>query len=209
LPAYRGALVALLQAHREFQVVTPRTLGKFRGERLVLPNVLSLDTTEQRDLKGYVEQGGRVVILGNTPSGVASSDKTVHLDSASTVGYFESMEKDFATAKPPSDLLAAAEVPAEVSIEAPAAVAANFARVNGEPRVFLANFGGLEPNKSSIPTPAKDIRVKMPSTLGNTLTFLPFLGDAQTLHGEVSGGQVEFVLPPVERGAIVWPGGKN
>ena len=32
LPSYRGTLVALLQAHREFQVVTPRTLGEFQRQ---------------------------------------------------------------------------------------------------------------------------------------------------------------------------------
>src|SRR5262249_50881180 len=39
LPSYRGTLIMLLQAHRELQVVTPRTLADFHGETLILPNV--------------------------------------------------------------------------------------------------------------------------------------------------------------------------
>jgi len=204
LPAYRGTLVALLQAHREFQVVTPRTLGAFHGERLVLPNVLSLDAAEQQELQQYVRSGGRLVVLGHVPDGMASSEKMAHLDSDSTAGYVQSLEKDFAAARPPSDLLAATEVSAEITIDAPSTVAANFASVRGKPHIFLANFGGLEPNKTAIPTSAKGVRVTLPAAMGDTLTFLPFLGGAQTVHGEMKGGKVEFVLPAVERGAVVW-----
>ena len=209
LPAYRGTLVALLQAHREFQVVTPRTLSQFHGERLVLPNVLSLDAAEQPGLEKYVRNGGRLVVLGNMPDGVASSDETIRVNSDSTLGYLQLLEKDFGSATPPSELLTATEVQVEITIDAPSTVAANFASVHGKPHIFLANFGGLEPNKSAIPAPAKEVRVKLPAAMGNMLTFLPFLGEAQTVHGEVKGGEVEFLLPAVERGAVVWVGGKK
>ncbi|MGB8115376.1 MAG: hypothetical protein WCF22_16460, partial [Candidatus Sulfotelmatobacter sp.] len=39
LRSYRGILILLMQSHREFQVVTPRTLHNFSGEALVLPDV--------------------------------------------------------------------------------------------------------------------------------------------------------------------------
>ena len=45
-----------------------------------------------------------------------------------------------------------------------------------------------------------------PAALGDTLTFLPFLGETQLVKGEKKGGQMEFVLPAVERGAVVWFG---
>jgi len=204
LAAYRGTLVALLQAHREIQVVTPRTLGAFHGERLVLPNVLSLNAAEHQELERYVRSGGRLVVLGNVPEGKASPEKTIHINSDSTAEYFQLLEKDFAAARPPLELLAAMEVSVEITIDAPSTVAANFARVQGKPHIFLANFGGLQPNKSAIPTPAKDVRVKLPAAMGNTLTFLPFLGEAQTVRGEVKDGKVEFLLPAVDRGAVVW-----
>jgi hypothetical protein len=45
--------------------------------------------------------------------------------------------------------------------------------------------------------------------MGDTLTFLPFLGETQVVKGEQKGGQVEFMLPPVERGAVVWTAGSK
>ena len=203
LTAYRGTLVALLQAHREFQVVTPRTLRSFRAERLVLPNVSSLDSTEQWEVDQYVRNGGRLVLLGDRPDGVASSERVTNLSSDSVTRYFRALEKDFESARPPSDLLGAIEVPAEITVEAPQTVAANFGLVGGKPQIFLANFGGLIPNQSASPVPAQDIRVKCSVTIGKELLFLPFLGDAQTLHGEVKDGKVEFSLPPLERGAVL------
>ena len=48
LPSYRGMLVLLLQKHREFAVVTPRTLENFQGRVLALPNVSVLDEKKNR-----------------------------------------------------------------------------------------------------------------------------------------------------------------
>jgi hypothetical protein len=210
LETYRGALVALLQAHREFQVVTPRMLRTFRGPCLVLPNVVSLDTTEQRDFESFLKIGGRLVVVGNRPEGLPALPSTVHnMDSDSVVAYFAALGRDFSAANPPTDFLMATELPAEITLQAPPTVAATFARVRGQPHIFLSNFAGLEPNKSAVPRPAKGVRVTAPATMGNQLTFLPFLGDAQVLQGEIKGNQVEFLLPPVERGAVLWVGGSN
>jgi len=206
LETYRGALVALLQAHRELQVVTPTMLRTFRGKCLVLPSVLSLDATEQRDLESFLKIGGRLVVVGNRPEGFPALAKTLHIDSDSVVAYFAALQRDFAAANPPTDLLTATRVPAEITLAAPPTVAASFARVRGQPHIFLANFAGLEPNQSAVPTPAKGVRVTAPATLGNKLTFLPFLGDAQVLQGKVKGNQLEFALPPVGRGAVMWVG---
>jgi len=205
LDTYRGALVALLQAHREFQVVTPRTLGKFHGECLVLPNVLSLSESEQRNLEPFLKTGGKVVVIGKEPAGLPAQAKTLHVNSDSISTYFETLEHNFPSAIPPADFLSAVAVKTDIRIDAPPTVATNFGRVNGRPHIFLANFGGLEPNKIAVPAPAK-VQVTVPATWGNTLTFLPFLGEAQTVHGEAKGENVQFVLPPIERGAVVWAG---
>jgi hypothetical protein len=64
------------------------------------------------------------------------------------------------------------------------------------------------PNKIAVPEPAKGLVVKAPSNLGDTLTFLPFLGETQVVHGKKQDGQIEFQLPPIERGAVMWLGQK-
>jgi len=203
LPAYRGTLVAFLQTHREFQVVTPRTLKEFRGDRIVLPNVLALDAAEQRDLAAFVSRGGKVVVAGDSPTGLPGNTKPVQIDATTIVAYFNALGTDFATATPPEDLLRVTNGPTAVSLEAPGTVAANFGLVNGSPHVFLANFGGLIPNKSVVPVPAKDVRIRVPAT------YLPFLGEAQTIQGVAKGERVEFALPPIERGAVVWIEGQK
>jgi len=211
LPSYRGAVVALIQAHREIQVVTPRTLSGFHGEKLVLPNVSVLSDAEKQALKSYVDNGGHLVIVGGDATGVTPSSGIARLAYDSTGAYFAALQQDFADASEdtPDDFLSATAVPAEIELTAPTTVAVNFALVDGKPHAFLANFGGLVPNKVVVPTPANGIRVRIPASQGNILTYLPFLGEAQLLHGERIGNKVEFVLPPVERGAVVWVGEKN
>ncbi|MGC2644956.1 MAG: hypothetical protein WA261_01660, partial [Candidatus Sulfotelmatobacter sp.] len=65
LRSYRGILILLMQAHREFQIVTPRTLHEFRGEALVLPDVRILNSDEQELLKQYAGGGKKLIITGN------------------------------------------------------------------------------------------------------------------------------------------------
>jgi hypothetical protein len=211
LPSYRGALVALLQAHREFEVVTPRTLSEFRGECLVLPNVSTLSAREKQGLQDFVDRGGRLIVSGYDVTELPESAKRTHLAADPTGAYFAALEKDFAagSSNPPAEFLNAARVDAEIEVDAPTTLAANFGSVNGTPHVFLANFGGLVPNKVVIPTAAKGIRVRVQAKVGDTASYLPFLGEAQVLKGTKNGDEVEFVLPDVERGAVVWLGGKN
>jgi len=210
LPSYRGALVALLQAHQELQVVTPRTLAEFRGPCLVLPDVTALAASEKQSLRLFADHGGRLVILGTDATGIAGSSNVSVLSSDPTGAFYSTLMRDFASASanPPTKFLNAATVKAEIELQAPPTVAANFARVNGTPHIFLANFGGLVPNKIAVPEPAKGLVVKAPATAGDTLTYLPFLGETQVVHGKKQNGQMEFQLPPIERGAVVWLGQK-
>ena len=210
LPSYRGALVALLQAHQELQVVTPRTLAEFRGPCLVLPDVTALAASEKQSLRLFADHGGRLVILGTDATGIAGSSNVSVLSSDPTGAFYSTLMRDFASASanPPTKFLNAATVKAEIELQAPPTVAANFARVNGTPHIFLANFGGLVPNKIAVPEPAKGLVVKAPATAGDTLTYLPFLGETQVVHGKKQNGQMEFQLPPIERGAVVWLGEK-
>jgi len=92
----------------------------------------------------------------------------------------------------------------EIEIAAPATVATNFARVDGTPHAYLANFGGLVPSKVAVPSPVSGIRVKIPAEMGESLAYLPFLGEKQVLRGTRQGDQVEFTLPTMERGAAIW-----
>jgi hypothetical protein len=211
LPSYRGALVALLQAHKEFQVVTPRTLAEFRGLSLVFPNVSALGESERENLRSFLKRGGRLIILGVDATGITGASKVTVLfpDPAGT--FYSALLHDFAaaSASPPTEFLNATAVDTEIEIKAPSTVAANFGLVNGQPHIFLANFGGLEPSKIAVPEPARGILVKIPAAMGDTLMYLPFLGETKVLKGKKNVAQLEFQLPPVERGAVIWAEGNR
>ncbi len=79
---------------------------------------------------------------------------------------------------------------------------ANFATVNGLSHGYLANFGGLVPGRVVVPA-LVNIQVRVSVTMGDSLSYLPFLGESQTVRGAKHGEMIEFTLPPLERGAVV------
>jgi hypothetical protein len=59
IASYRGMLLLLLQAHIQFQIVTPRTLSALPGNTLLLPDVrvLSDAPTSQSGIRAMVPAG--------------------------------------------------------------------------------------------------------------------------------------------------------
>jgi hypothetical protein len=205
LPSYRGALVLLIQQHRALQVVTPRTLAEFRGATLVLPSVSVLNEAERQELKEFADHGGRLVVLGEDSSGFPRSPQKIVLSSDPAREYYNALETGFAagSASPPQELLNAMGANDGIQLDAPPTVATNFATVNGSPHIYLANFGGLVPGTVAVPIPVHSIHIRVPATMGSSLSYLPFLGETQIVQGEKCGDRVEFTLPPLERGAVV------
>jgi hypothetical protein len=74
--------------------------------------------------------------------------------------------------------------------------------------MYLANFTGLVPDKVVVPAPV-NIQVKVPAAMGDSLSYLPFLGETRTVRGVKRGEIIEFALPPLERGAVVSFGQKE
>jgi hypothetical protein len=165
-----------------------------------------LHEVEKNDLRRYSENGGRVLILGRNATGLSTTPKIVQYVADPAKAYYAVAQKDIASATKdtPEELLKAMIVKNEIEIEAPATVATNFARVDGTPHAYLANFGGLVPSKVAVPSPVSGIRVKIPAEMGESLAYLPFLGEKQVLRGTRQGDQVEFTLPTMERGAAIW-----
>jgi len=75
ISSYKGMMHLLLQAHIEFQIVTPRTLDKFKGGILILPDVKCLSEKEIVFLKSYVKEGKSLIITGETGSCDISGSK--------------------------------------------------------------------------------------------------------------------------------------
>ncbi|OLC93646.1 MAG: hypothetical protein DMG35_06255 [Acidobacteria bacterium] len=206
LPSYRGVLVLLLQKHLEFQVVTPRTLSAYYGEVLVLPSVSFLEEEEKKGLRSFVKQGGRLVITGKNATGIASSEKVKWFEDCPGRTHLQALQKDFARGSGESveKFLDAVNVESGLKVDASPTIAANMALVEGKPHIFLANFAGLVPHKIAVPEAERGARITVSNTRKCSLKFLPFLGEVQVVHGQEVAQHQEFVLPRVERGAVVW-----
>ena len=92
----------------------------------------------------------------------------------------------------------------DLRVEASPYVVSYAAQVDGKLHVFLSNFAGIVPHKNVRPTPESAARIVVTAGPSATLTFVPFLGTAQTVQGERLGRQLIFHLPPFDRGAVVW-----
>jgi hypothetical protein len=206
LESYRGTLVALLQAHREFQVLTPRTLGSFHGRRIIFPGVSVLSAEENSSLQVLAKKGVQFIVLGASVQDFPIATNTVRLENDPAATFLKQLQINFANGseKLPKALLdVLTPSDNQIQVEAPPTVAANFAMVEGHPQIFLANFTGLEPGKNAVPTAAKNIRIRVPNEMAGTLSYLPFLGDPQIVQSTRQNGQSVFVLPALERGAVV------
>ena len=205
LPEFRGIVLLLLQSHREVQIVTPRTLASFSGPALIFPSVSEVSDAEKQSLGKFVKDGGQVFVNGIDAANLADSPSVFRSSTSPGAEHLARLEKDFAKASETIDLGPLRTLPEDsaLKIEAPPAVIAHAAKVDGKLHVFFINFSGIVPHKQVKPTESS-ARIILKAGPKATLSFLPFLGEEQTVKGEPSGDKMVFRLPPFERGAVVW-----
>jgi len=206
--SYRGILILLMQAHREFQVVTPRTLDEFHGETLVLPDVRLLNEQEQNWIKQYVKQGKKLVITGDGAMTLDNQPNIIRFPQCPGKAYNASLAANFEQTNPQMQKTFLDSLAPTHSIEVTASpsVATSVARVDGATHVFLANFAGLVGKKNPVQTPQTDVRISLPTAANSSGFLLPFLGDVQKLDGTQANGRTTFNLPPLLKGAVFWYG---
>jgi hypothetical protein len=54
------------------------------------------------------------------------------------------------------------------------------------------------------PVVQQGIEIRVPLQFGNRLHWLPFMGTETTVEGKASAGELRFVLPDLNRGAVAW-----
>jgi hypothetical protein len=204
IASYQGVLILLMQAHREFQIVTPRTLAGFRGKTLVLPDVRVLDDTENKSLSEYASSGRKLVVTGTDSTQL----KNVGIRFPVCPGkeYMKILESDFDKADPSSQsaFLRTIAAPAEIEIKASPKIATSIAQVNGKTHVYFANFAGLTGGQNPVQTPQKEVRVAVRSASKGKAFFLSFLGQTRELQGVKSGDETAYALPPITKGGVFW-----
>ncbi len=204
--SYRGILILLMQAHREFQVVTPRTFENFHGKTLVLPDVRVMSDSEKTWLRHYVDGQNTVLITGEDATGLGSNDRVIRMSKCPGKDYSAALQANFDDATPDleHDLLQNLKSEAAVQVAGSPQLATSVARVDGKPHVFFANFAGLRGKVNPIQTPQSGVQVTIAGAAAGRGFFLPFLGEMQSLSGIAENGGLTFKLPTIEKGAVFW-----
>ena len=204
IPSYRGCLMLLMQTHREFQIVTPRTLSQFKGEVLVLPDVREMSEAEHAAIKILAAAGTRMVITGQNGAGIAAGTHAALFPDCPCRRYEHSLDENLekTNVDQAKEFLDALQHQGELEITASPRVATSVALVDGKPHIFFANFDGLRGGKNPVPTPQQGVTLRLRTRA--TVRFLPFLGNAQEVHGTRDGDRFIYRLPTLERGGVAW-----
>jgi hypothetical protein len=209
--SYRGILILLMQAHREFQVVTPRTLAEFHGRTLILPDVRVWSDPEKNGIEQYLKQdlkqGNKLTVTGEDAMQLGGRPNVKRFADCPGKIYNALLDKNFDLAAPETQREFLENLPETrrgVEVRASPSVAASVAQLKGVTHVFLANFAGLVGGANPIQTPQTDVKVSLPAVPGNAGYFLPFLGDVQRLQGTQKDGRETFVLPAISKGGVFW-----
>jgi len=208
LSSYQGLLILLMQAHREYQIVTPRTLSAFHGETLVLPEVRVLDDREKSILKGFVSRGGRLIVTGTDATGLGDAANILRFPTRPDAAYMAELRKDALQADPSTkaDFLHSLGSEPSVTVEASPAVVTHIAAVDGETHIFFANFKGLVRGGNAVQEPEANAKVVVQHSPADAprAYFLPFLGQTREIFGTEADGKITYVLPDIQKGAVFW-----
>lgn len=172
--SFKGMMKLLLASHREFQIVTPRTLAQFHGRLLILPGARLLNEEEMSRLNERAAAGVRLYKAG----------------AAESAAKLEKLLGD--AGEPP------------VTVTAPSTTIAQIARVNGKLSVFLDNFAGIRAKRNPRPVPQSGVSVSFPESAGSHVWALPFLGEPAEAQVTRKGGKLTATVPAFERAVVVW-----
>jgi Glycosyl hydrolase-like 10 len=84
LDSYFGLMALLMHSHREFQIVTPRTLMDYHGPILALPDARCLSDREVAALESYTRSGGKLIVSGRS----GKSDETGRVRPSNPLHHF-------------------------------------------------------------------------------------------------------------------------
>jgi hypothetical protein len=203
--SYRGILILLMQAHREFQIVTPRTLSEFRGRTLILGDVRILDAAEKNFLQQYVAAGKKLVVTGTDATQLGDNGVT-RFPRCPGKEYTGRLEADFKSASPEAEksFLESLGGAPGIEISASPQLATSISSVNGKLHIYFANFAGLVGGRNAVQTPQQGVQVTLRSPSKGKAFLLPFLGQQQEVPGRWIAGKVTYTLPSITKGAVFW-----
>jgi len=204
--SYRGVLLLLLRNHIQFRIVTPRTVNSFDRQVLILPDVRVVSDAESSSIRRFVEQGGRVILTGQSDTKLNDLRNAVRYPDAPERAYLKTAEADFNSPDSPAatDFLRSFRLSGKVVVTASRNLVAHVATIGTRQYIFLANFDGLRAGEVATPRTQHDIQITLEAPAGAQLHILPFLGVESVISGKHRARQMQFTLPAVDRGAVAW-----
>ena len=199
IESYRGIMLLLLQSHLEFQIVTPRTLAKFQGDVLVLPDARRMSDLERRALRAT----GKALVPDQLGKAYYAALRE-EFNQAAGAGKWEGADFDNLLQKDIDKLLAVSKYKPGIVVDAPPFVATQIANVDGRQTVFFANFTGLKSKETAQQIPAQHVKVTFATDRAHKVVLLPFLGQTQELSATYRDGKLSCEIPSIEKGAVVW-----
>jgi hypothetical protein len=224
--AFKGTMSLLLLSHREFQIVTPRTLSQFSGQVLILPDARCLDDDELTALQHLATTGHKLIITGQTGALEINGEKRRENPLQKLAqpdfgtGFEQILSKSYAAAAAnatspvpdivqalgrfETDVLKGTDAGRKIAITASPFVLSQTASVDGKLHVFLSNFKGIVAKKNPAPLPETNAVIEFPSTSGSHVYALPYLGDRTELPARVVGNKLVVSVPAFARSIVVW-----
>lgn len=195
---FKGALHALLLAHREFQILTPDTVAGFRGTAIIVPQKQSIEHAEMDRLMGAQQRGIKLIDLG---SDATRFEKLLAetLPDAAAKGT-ENTEVETAL----DHLLSAMPTEAKNQVHASAFTVSQIARVNGSVHVYLFNVKGLIAKQKLLPDTESRATVDFDTSEGSRVYALPFLGTVSELATQRAGDKTSVHVPAFSRSIVIW-----
>jgi hypothetical protein len=232
--SFKGTMNLLLLSHREFQVVTPRSIGQFSGRTLILPDVRCLDDREVAALSQFVSKGAKLIISGKTGTlqidgaeravnplrqftveqgalwtetdpGAAFQQLLINTYAASAAKVSTSIpEINEALQRFETDILKNTDAGRKVSIAASPLVISQIASVHGKLHVFLSNFKGIVAKQNAAPKPDSGTIIEFPKSAGSHIYALPYLGERAELPSHAVRDKLRVNVPTFTRSVVVW-----
>jgi hypothetical protein len=227
--SFYGTLHLLLQTHREYVVVTPRTIDEFDGAALILPDARILPEEEAKAIQRQSDRGLPLIVTGETgyydrfrqttkansllaylSKKEGPARKYLHLPECPGKAYFEGRDTiliarydrllgDFLQGDRP-----------KYRIRCSRDVNTEVTTVNGKECIFIVNLRGLKGYSSCQPSVEEGIEIEFDAGAAREAWILPFLGEKKSLSAGLvtstddQGKRVtKLRIPPVDFGAVV------
>jgi hypothetical protein len=205
--SYFGTMELLMQKGIEFEIVTPRTLDKFKSGLLIFPDVRSLGNEELAQIETILKGGKKHLIFTAHTGEYDSMRKKVTKDRIKSLVQEHNDNAMYIADDRGSELeeIVGKNYLPSVEIKGGRGCVSQITSVKGRTTVYIANFTGLKSKENAVPIPVRDVNITFNnvSNRGAVVNFIPFLGKSVQLKGEWNKNDLTVSLPDFLRGAIV------